>query len=346
MIPFHPLAELLPLIDGSEYAELVASIKTHGKILEPVTLYEGKILDGRNRYRACLEAGVEPTTVEFDGADPVAFVCAKNLYRRHLTPSQRAMFMAKYTTYERGRPAQRENAQNCAFKGDAQNYASPSLTRAEAARLAAVSARTICDAKLVTTNGTDAEIASVVNGEIKVDTAAKTIRKRAKGNRPPVRLPAGYDSLTAALKAAVELERIGIKEDDRHKQIPIARQTYQIGRDVVLLSEIPDLSKSDAARVKQALDLIEGRRQLSKCVDLIKPVAAKVWGFKGNRFKTDKNRSEAFGNSISFVLTSCNATTEMEIPHLNKSQRSEMLASVDEAIASLRALRNRLNRRA
>ena len=58
--------------------------------------YEGiKILDGRNRARACDAAGVTPRYVEFDGKDPAAFVLSQNLARRHLGPSERAMVAAR-----------------------------------------------------------------------------------------------------------------------------------------------------------------------------------------------------------------------------------------------------------
>jgi hypothetical protein len=55
----HPIAaDLFPLIEGQEFDELVADIKKYG-LREPVVLFEDKILDGRNRTRAALEAGYE-----------------------------------------------------------------------------------------------------------------------------------------------------------------------------------------------------------------------------------------------------------------------------------------------
>src|SRR6516164_995725 len=85
----------------------VADIKVKG-LCEPIVLYENKTLDGRNRYLACIAAGIEPTFKTYEGTDPVAFVISANLCRRHLTESQRAMIAAKLATFGRGRPS--ENA--------------------------------------------------------------------------------------------------------------------------------------------------------------------------------------------------------------------------------------------
>jgi len=52
------------------------------------------ILDGRNRYRACLDAGVEPTFRPFCGDDPAAYVISANIHRRHLTAEQKRELIA------------------------------------------------------------------------------------------------------------------------------------------------------------------------------------------------------------------------------------------------------------
>ena len=89
MVPsFHPLADMFPLMEGTEFDALVADIRNHD-LIEPIILYEDKILDGRNRYRACQKAGVEPTFRPFMGDDPLAFVISANLHRRHLTIEQK-----------------------------------------------------------------------------------------------------------------------------------------------------------------------------------------------------------------------------------------------------------------
>jgi hypothetical protein len=106
VLTFHPLADVLPLIEGAEFGRLVADIAEHG-LLNPITVHDGKILDGRNRQRACHAAGVEPRYVEFDGKDPAAFVLSQNLARRHLGPSERAMVAARMANLRWGQRADR-----------------------------------------------------------------------------------------------------------------------------------------------------------------------------------------------------------------------------------------------
>jgi N6-adenosine-specific RNA methylase IME4 len=97
----HPLANLFPLLEGPDFDELVDDIRGNG-LIEPIVVLEDRILDGRNRYRACLAAGVEPTFRPFLGDDPLAYVVSLNLKRRHLSESQRAMVAAKLATLPHG----------------------------------------------------------------------------------------------------------------------------------------------------------------------------------------------------------------------------------------------------
>ena len=47
----HPIANIFPRMSDTEFDELVEDIKKNG-LQEHIWLYEGKILDGRNRYEA------------------------------------------------------------------------------------------------------------------------------------------------------------------------------------------------------------------------------------------------------------------------------------------------------
>jgi len=85
----HILADTFPLITGIEFERLIEDIRKNG-LFEPIVLHEGKILDGRNRYKACSQLGINCASVEYEGDDPLGFVLSLNLHRRHLTPSQLA----------------------------------------------------------------------------------------------------------------------------------------------------------------------------------------------------------------------------------------------------------------
>jgi hypothetical protein len=93
---FHPASEPFPLLEGAEYQALLDSIAKHGQVV-PIILLDGKILDGRNRYRVCMELGIEPVTVNFtlDGSTAADVAEALNLVRRHLDAKARATIAAK-----------------------------------------------------------------------------------------------------------------------------------------------------------------------------------------------------------------------------------------------------------
>lgn len=87
----HPLADRYPLMGNTELAMLAENIKEHG-LIDAITLYQDKILEGRNRFRACKRAGVIPRYSEFKGKsdeEAALFVFAKNHLRRHLTSEER-----------------------------------------------------------------------------------------------------------------------------------------------------------------------------------------------------------------------------------------------------------------
>ena len=100
----HPIAMMFPPMSDEAFAELEQDIQARG-LEEPITLHENVILDGRHRYRACIRT---ETATKFQqlppGTDPIAYVLSKNVHRRHLTQSQRAMIADQIATHSgRGR---------------------------------------------------------------------------------------------------------------------------------------------------------------------------------------------------------------------------------------------------
>lgn len=101
-LPVHYLADLFPMlkagagshdVDGDPtLTDLAESILANG-VRQPLVLWQGQLLDGRNRLAAAKLAGVADVPVtEFEGTDDEAdqFVLDANLDRRNLTPAQRA----------------------------------------------------------------------------------------------------------------------------------------------------------------------------------------------------------------------------------------------------------------
>jgi hypothetical protein len=108
LLPFHPVANLFPLMTGKEFDELVADIRRNG--LEfPIATFDGKIIDGRNRALACQRAHQnlfyeEYTSFHFpDEAALRAFIISANIHRRHLTPEQRRELIAKLLKADPGK---------------------------------------------------------------------------------------------------------------------------------------------------------------------------------------------------------------------------------------------------
>jgi ParB-like chromosome segregation protein Spo0J len=82
----HPICLLIPSADEDELQDLTDDIRAHG-LVDPIVLFEGMILDGRNRATACERAGVAPRYAQFRGGreDALVLVISHNLKRRHLT---------------------------------------------------------------------------------------------------------------------------------------------------------------------------------------------------------------------------------------------------------------------
>ena len=90
---YHPFANVFPLLDDDDLGTLTEDIRENGQ-REPVILYDGKILDGRNRYLACVELGITPKFQQSKATtdeDALMESVSRNLHRRHLSPRQKAM---------------------------------------------------------------------------------------------------------------------------------------------------------------------------------------------------------------------------------------------------------------
>jgi ParB-like chromosome segregation protein Spo0J len=164
----HPIASIFPRLDDAGIDALAMDIKANSQH-DPIVLFEGKILDGVNRYEACRRAKIEAKTCEYGGPDPIGFVLGANLYRRHLDPSQRAMIGARLIDLELGA--------NQTTKG--------SGTSIEvAAELVKVGRASIERARMVLRSGDPELIKEVEEGKTSVHKASQTTKtKSGRGTR-------------------------------------------------------------------------------------------------------------------------------------------------------------------
>lgn len=166
----HPLCRLIPAASDAEIKAITESIREHG-LIEDVVLYEGAILDGRTRITGCNWSNTAVRFREFgslpgDGSDPVAFVIAKNLRRRHLSESQIAMAAARLVEAHRESALARQLAGTLAPR-DAKGKATE-----RAAEAAGVSPRTVERAVKVARDGTPELQHAVETDRIPVARAA------------------------------------------------------------------------------------------------------------------------------------------------------------------------------
>jgi hypothetical protein len=101
--------------DTQEFDGLVDSIKQYG-LFEPILMWQGWIVDGRHRHKACLKADVKPTYEYIPDDTPFNVVLDRvvgaNLMRRHMTTGQRAMTAAALATMTAGARTDLEPREN------------------------------------------------------------------------------------------------------------------------------------------------------------------------------------------------------------------------------------------
>jgi ParB family chromosome partitioning protein len=156
----HPVANIFPPMSDSEFESLKADIAEFGQ-REPIWTHDGMIIDGRHRFRACDELGLQPAARAYDGEDSglVSFVVSLNLKRRHLDSSQRGMVAARLANMPPHRPSG--------------NSANLQTSQSDAAQMLNVSTRTVAAAAKVNDDGAPELIAAVDSGAVSVSAAAQ-----------------------------------------------------------------------------------------------------------------------------------------------------------------------------
>jgi protein gp37/ParB-like chromosome segregation protein Spo0J len=197
----HPAADLFPMVDGAEFAELCADIKERG-LHQPITIWtDGTLLDGRNRLLACYETHQEVVLDRYEGSDPVQFSLSANLHRRHLNAGQRAVIALKVR--ELLQPAAKERQREAGEKFGKGAKVSPDLgepiatpaehrkSTAEAAKATGASRSAVEQAARVERSAPDL-LPQVQAGTMALDKAHKEAQQRERqvaASRPQPETP-------------------------------------------------------------------------------------------------------------------------------------------------------------
>ncbi len=154
----HPLSAAFPAMQPDEYQALCDSIGDIG-VQNPITLYEGMVIDGWHRYTAATECGMTCPSVELTDVDPRDFVIAQNKARRHISQAQLAMVAnAIYQWRPAGRPA-------------TNSAGTAELKQAEISNKTGVSVRSLRQANTVEKVAAPEVVAAVKDGTVGLEKA-------------------------------------------------------------------------------------------------------------------------------------------------------------------------------
>lgn len=233
----HPLAELAPELGDDELQQLVDSIRENGQQV-PAIIFDGMLLDGRHRQRACRSLGIELSVREVDG-DPSALVIALNARRRHMTKAQISMMVAAaLKPGDAAKPGRRKDAEKGA-----------TTTIDDRAQIAGVSRSTQAESeRVVRANPVLAK--EVIAGTATMADASASVTT----TKPPKKAPMeglGSDEESAMI---AERENRGAEEQAEARALADMERAHLIEENTAL---------TDRLAVK-AMDATEEERQLAE----------------------------------------------------------------------------------
>ena len=333
MYDIHPAADIFPEMSEQEFADLLEDIKING-LLEPIVLYEEKVLDGRHRLRACQMAGIEPRFEKWsNGESPATYVVSKNLHRRHLNTSQRALVAARLADFPPG--------------GDRKKQAADlrsGLTQAEAAKKLNVGERTVSKARAILDGAEQEEIKAVETGRKSVDAIEAKLRPRNSGPKisvPENKSPEQYIREGMAMEEAENLPAETIA-----KRLGINIKTYRMVRDLVALSDM-DFPANDKEIIDAALEYLNKEKKISAVYKSIKPIVRKVWGSRGHRNarrreKGKSERLEIFENTLRMLSEMCLSVNQIDVPLFDEQNLDRVISEIKQAERNIRRFRNKV----
>lgn len=283
----HELSIAFPDMPAAQFKRLAEDIRENG-LRHPIVLFEGRILDGRHRYRACIEVGVEPRFEQFAGDDPVSFVTSENAARRHLTESQLAYAVSAMAEYERRKARERMSVAGAiggASKGSA-NVHHPiqgaGRTADKLAAKAGIGSRTVSKAIKVREKGTEELKAAVAAGEIALHQAEKIVQLNPDAQRRIIETPKSQRG--AAMREALNRSDSAKRRDAKKAAAKIAEpgtsfvRKFLSGVERVTMVCAEEGAKDGAAIASRFLDEMDWssdalKIQLERCEPVLRALA-------------------------------------------------------------------------
>jgi len=272
----HPLSAAFPAIGADDFQALKDSIENIG-VQNPITLFEGMVIDGWHRYTAANDLGMHCPAVELGNVDPRDFVLAQNKARRHVTQAQLGLAVtAVYAWRPAGNPALSQSGSACPV----------GKTNAELAQIAGVSERTIKQAKAIQTKAAPEVVEAVKRGEIGGEKAAaiaklpkeeqaaaihKPTPKATPEETPEDDGPSAEE--IAAQVAAEEADRALVAKllDSNEPLAELAEENRQLKAEIAQLKLARDGYMN---RCNEAIALVKSRdRQIAKLEKMLKAEA-------------------------------------------------------------------------
>ncbi|KAF0231765.1 MAG: ParB-like [Desulfovibrionaceae bacterium] len=193
----HEINSTLPDMSQSEFRNLIESIRNNG-LREAIWLDDKgeKIIDGRHRYLACKELGIEPTYRIWDGiGDMASFVFSLNVCRQSFTTSQAAMIARNAI------PLLQKYSKSNLVEEVGLHKKITSEVIAQAAAIAGVSSSSVKHAIVIGENGAPELEAAVFSGAVSVSAAAIVAASFTHKEQVKI-LAGGKKSVTKAAKFA------------------------------------------------------------------------------------------------------------------------------------------------
>ncbi len=242
----HPVCDIFPEMSRDQFAGLSRDIAANGQ-REPIVTWQGQIIDGRHREKACRELGIEPCYREWDGqGDLVTYIVALNLHRRHMDESQLSMVADRIANYKQGDNKKSETA----------NLPFLPVTHSQAAQMVNVSERLVRSASIVRNRGVPELAEMVEKGKVKVSAAEEVARLPEPVQESVVQAgPAAVKKMAAERRNARKAAPAPRK---RSKPVPQTRASDEFWASIKLLLKdmVGRRDEEDLARLRELRDQI------------------------------------------------------------------------------------------